>query len=67
MATAKKYGKTACPVCSKSNVYVYVTPTGLLYHSKVNCSGEHNTMKITLQTAVKRAYKRCTVCDAPKS
>ncbi len=67
LATAKKYGKTPCPVCFKSEtVYVYVTPAGLKYHSKVDCSGIHNTMKITLKTALARKYVRCTVCDAPK-
>jgi hypothetical protein len=67
LTTAKKYGKSACPVCFKSEtVYVYVTPAGLKYHSKVDCSGVHNTMKITLKTALARKYVRCTVCDAPK-
>ena len=67
LVTARAHGKTACPVCFKSEtVYVYVTPAGLKYHSKVNCSGIHNTMKITLKTAIARKYIRCTVCDAPK-
>ncbi len=67
LTTAKKYGKAACPVCFKSRVtYVYVTPAGLKYHSKVNCGGIHNTVKITLKTALARKYTRCTVCDAPK-
>jgi len=67
LATAKKYGKTPCPTCFKSQtIYVYVTPAGLKYHSKVNCDGIHNTMKITLKTALERMYVRCTVCNAPK-
>ena len=67
LTTAKKYGKTPCPVCFKSEtVYVYVTAAGLKYHSKVDCGGIHNTMKITLKTALARKYVRCTVCDAPK-
>ena len=67
LETARKYGKTACPVCFKrETVYVYVTPAGLKYHSKVDCGGIHNTMKITLKTALARKYVRCTVCDAPK-
>ncbi len=67
LTTAKKYGKTPCPTCFKSQTtYVYVTPAGLKYHSKVNCDGIHNTMKITLKTALSRMYVRCTVCDAPK-
>lgn len=67
LATARKYGKTACPVCFKrETVQVYVTPAGLKYHSKVDCSGIHNTMKISLKTALARKYVRCTVCDAPK-
>jgi hypothetical protein len=67
LVTAKKYGKAPCPVCFKSQTtYVYVTPAGLKYHSKVNCGGIHNTMKITLKTALARKYTRCTVCDAPK-
>ena len=68
LTTARKYGKTACPVCFKrETAKVYVTPAGLKYHSKVNCSGIHNTMKITLKTALARKYVRCTVCDAPKA
>ena len=46
---------------------VYVTPAGLKYHSKVDCSGIHKpTMKISLKSALARKYVRCTVCDAPK-
>lgn len=68
LLTARKYGKTACPVCFKrETAQVYVTPAGLKYHSKVDCSGIHNTRKISLKTALARKYVRCTVCDAPKA
>ena len=67
LTTAKKHGKSACPVCfKKETTQVYVTPAGLKYHSKVDCSGIHNTKKISLKTALARKYVRCTVCDAPK-
>ena len=45
---------------------VYVTLTGTRYHADKNCSGMQNAEKISLSTALKRGYKRCTECDAPK-
>jgi hypothetical protein len=67
LATAKKYGKTPCPTCFRSQtIYVYVTPAGLRYHGQVTCGDERNTMKITLKTALDRKYTQCPDCDAPK-
>lgn len=74
VAVAKKRGQKACPVCMKEhsdqktnkNTYVYVTMTGSKYHAKSTCSGMQGAQKISLATALKRNYKRCTKCNAPK-
>ncbi len=67
VATAKNKDYAPCPDCvdSKMRTYVYVIPTGLLYHRTAGCSGMKNPMKLTLETALNRAYKRCTKCNAP--
>lgn len=64
---AKAKGKTACPTCAKNmNTYVYVTRSGTKYHRKSTCSGTVNAYKISLNTAIKLNYVRCTKCNAPK-
>ena len=64
---AKAKGKTACPTCAKNmNTYVYVTRSGTKYHRKNTCSGTVNAYKISLNTAIKLNYVRCTKCNAPK-
>lgn len=64
---AKNKGKTACPTCAKNmNTYVYVTRSGTKYHRKSTCSGTANAYKISLNTALKLNYVRCTKCNAPR-
>ena len=48
------------------NTYVYVTRSGTKYHRKSTCSGTVNAYKISLNTAIKLNYVRCTKCNAPK-
>ncbi len=52
---------------TNDNTFVYVSLSGEKYHSKKNCSGMTDAEKVSLTTALKRSYKRCTTCDAPKS
>ncbi len=65
--SAKTHKFKSCPNCvgKRLKTYVYVKPTGLYYHRKANCGGMKGAMKLTLQTAINRAYKRCTKCNAP--
>ncbi|MDL2206621.1 hypothetical protein LJC33_06915 [Eubacteriales bacterium OttesenSCG-928-N13] len=69
VAKAKNNEYRACPDCVGKNTktYVYVMPAGLLYHRTASCSGMKNPTKLTLSTAINRAYKRCTKCNAPAS
>ena len=64
LATAKKRGQTACPVCvvRKSNTYVYMTSGGTYYHSKSNCSGMQDASRTTLANAKAKGKKACPVC-----
>ncbi|MGI6174263.1 MAG: hypothetical protein ACOYI8_10260 [Christensenellales bacterium] len=73
LATAQKYGKTACPVCASgvvaasqttttSKVYCYATKSGKYYHKKSTCSGMTNASKIPLATAKKAGKVACPVC-----
>ncbi len=65
---AKRKGYTVCPVCAgnRLSTYVWVEPLGLKYHASKTCRDITATpKKVSLATALERAYKRCTVCDAP--
>ena len=66
---AKAKGKTACPTCSGKSLttYVYVSKNGVKYHRKSNCSGLSNAYKVSLDTALRYNFVRCTKCNAPKA
>ncbi len=67
VAAAKKNGRSACPSCAGNlNTYVYVTRSGTKYHRKSTCSGTVNAYKISLTSALKLNYVRCTKCNAPR-
>ncbi|MEG2710197.1 MAG: hypothetical protein RSB18_04290, partial [Clostridia bacterium] len=64
---AKSKRKSACPSCAQRlNTYVYVTRSGTKYHRKSTCAGAVNAYKISLSTALKDNYVRCTKCNAPR-
>ena len=65
--TAKKRNYKICSKCVDKNhtTYVFVTSTGLYYHKGQTCGAAKNNMKLSLKTAVSRAYKRCPKCDPP--
>jgi hypothetical protein len=77
--TAKKYGKTACPVCVKKKktdatptptppgvVYCYASTGSRYYHRVKNCSGLKNLKKVTLTAAKNRGKTACPVCVTKK-
>ncbi|MEG1813832.1 MAG: hypothetical protein RR337_11100 [Clostridia bacterium] len=67
VAAAKSKRKSACPSCAQRlNTYVYVTRSGTKYHRKSTCAGAVNAYKISLSTALKDNYVRCTKCNAPR-
>ncbi len=67
VAAARRNGKKACPSCAQNlNTYVYVTRSGTKYHRKSTCSGTINAYKISLNTALRLNYVRCTKCNAPR-
>ncbi|MEA4899950.1 MAG: hypothetical protein VB065_04395 [Eubacteriales bacterium] len=67
VAAARRNGKKACPSCAQNlNTYVYVTRSGTKYHRKSTCSGTVNAYKVSLNTALRLNYVRCTKCNAPR-
>lgn len=70
LATAKKYGKKACPVCVSrapstpavgTGAY-YATASSKYYHKDKTCGNMKNPQKVTKATAEKYGKKPCPTC-----